>query len=231
MSFKEKVLQRKRLVLLKDSLSIGQSAAKKIIEEDEVEASKAEEAVTDIKSPLENTNYEQYKDEYNEKEGENVRNWKGTVRSEASEKHLKARSMTELETIWKQRLPRAEIVSISAINNVGVTDLLEKIVSLLPQGPKYFTKDTLTNRDERFFAGEIVREAVFHSYKDEIPYSCEVVIEAFKDKTPQLSVIEACIVVSKDSQKAILIGKGGLKLKELGTMARGKLEKFLDRKG
>jgi GTPase len=116
------------------------------------------------------------------------------------------------------------------MNNLGVQVLLSRILSHMTEGPKYFTKDTLTNRDERFFSAEIIRESIFHSYKDEVPYSCEVVIESFKDKNPQLSVIDASIVVSKDTQKAILIGKGGIKLKELGIHAREKLEKFLDRK-
>ena len=81
----------------------------------------------------------------------------------------------------------------------------------------------MTNRDERFFTCEIIREAIFHHYKDEIPYSCEVEIDSFKDKT-NLSVIEANILVSRDSQKNIVIGKGGSMLKLVGTYAREKLE-------
>ena len=88
----------------------------------------------------------------------------------------------------------------------------------------------VTNRDERFFTCEIIRESIFHHYKDEIPYSCEVEIDTFKDKSPTLSVIEANILVSRDSQKNIVIGKGGSMLKKVGTYARGKLEEFLDRK-
>lgn len=87
----------------------------------------------------------------------------------------------------------------------------------------------MTNRDERFFTTEIIRESLFLIYKNEIPYSCDVQIDSFTDKT-NLSVIEATIVVSKDTQKAIVIGKGGCRLKELGTAARGRLEVFLDRK-
>lgn len=219
LSFKQKLLQRKK-------------ASLQIFDENESEKNivSINEIKERIQEEVENTDYSDYKDDYNEKEAENDRNWKGSVRSEASEKHLKAKSMSELEVIWKQRLPRAEIQLISAQNKIGIQSLLERIVGFMPQGPKFFTKDTLTNRDERFFTTEIIRETIFHIYKDEIPYSCEVIIDQFQDKSPQLSVIDACIIVNKDSQKAIIIGKGGLKLKELGSMAREKLEKFLDRK-
>lgn len=149
---------------------------------------------------------------------------------EKVEKKPKIKTIAELTALWAKRLPRAEVVPISAANKLGIDHVLTRILAHMQQGPKYFTQDTLTNRDERFFTGEIIREAVFHIYKDEVPYSCEVVIDSFKDKTPTLSVIEACIVVSKESQKAILIGRGGLKLKELGIAARSKLESFLMRK-
>ena len=149
---------------------------------------------------------------------------------EKVEKVPKIKTVAELSALWAKRLPRAEVVPISATSRLGIDHVLTRLLAHMQQGPKYFTQDTLTNRDERFFTGEIIREAVFHIYKDEVPYSCEVVIDSFKDKTPTLSVIEACIVVSKDSQKAILIGRGGLKLKELGIAARAKLESFLTRK-
>ena len=146
------------------------------------------------------------------------------------DKKPKIKTLDELAVLWASRLPRATVIPISAMNKLGIDHVLNRILSHMNQGPKYFTKDTLTNRDERFFAGELIREAIFHTYNEEVPYSCEVVIDSFKDKSPTLSVIEACIVVSKDSQKAILIGKGGLKLKELGITARRKVEDFLARK-
>ena len=141
------------------------------------------------------------------------------------------KSVKEAIEIWQSRLPAAEIVTMSVLQNAtGVTKLLDRLVYHLPEGPKYFPDDEITNRDERFFTAEIIRESLFVCYQDEIPYSCEVSIESFKDKSPTLSVIEAVIWASKDTQKAILIGKNGNKLKELGTAARGKLEEFLNRK-
>ena len=145
-------------------------------------------------------------------------------------KHRGPLSIDELVKLWKSRLPRAQIVPIAAGKEKGVNGLLKNLISLTPTGPKYFPSDALTNRDERFFASEIIREALFHCYKDEIPYSCEIRIESFADKTPALSVIEATIIVSRESQKGILIGKKGSKLKELGTQARKGLEEFLSRK-
>lgn len=139
------------------------------------------------------------------------------------------RSLEELKDLWAQRLPKATVIGVSAMSKQGIDELLTKVVSHIPLGPKYFTADTLTTRDERFFTTEIIREALFHKYMDEIPYSCEVVIDSFKDKSDHLSVIEASIIVNKSTQKAIIIGKGGSMLKELGMLAREKLEKFLQR--
>ena len=149
-------------------------------------------------------------------------------------------SVQQLTSLWAQRLPRAIVVCISAQKKWGVDDLVALLVSMAPLGPKYFPSDAVTNRDERFFASEIIREALFFCYQDEVPYSCEVTIDAFKDKsraastgdddTAALTVIEATVIASRESQKAILIGKGGSKLKELGTAARTRLELFLGRR-
>lgn len=152
-------------------------------------------------------------------------------RGNSSEDEYSApRTFEQLVELWGRRLPRARVLGLSAANNYKVEELLDELASLVPRGPKYFPEDTLTNRDERFFAAEIVREALFLCYKDEVPYSCEVLIQSFQDKSPGLSVIEAFVVVDKDSLKALLIGKGGEKLKELGTKARGRLEEFLGRR-
>ena len=141
------------------------------------------------------------------------------------------KNVQEVINLWQSRLPRAEIMTMTVLQNeTGVSNLLERLVYHLPEGPKYFPDDEVTNRDERFFTSEIIRESLFLCYQDEVPYSCEVTIESFKDKSPSLSVIEANIWASKESQKAILIGRNGRKLKELGSAARGKLEEFLDRK-
>ena len=138
--------------------------------------------------------------------------------------------VANLTALWGQRLPNAKVIPISATETTGVINLLDNLLENIPKGPKYYQSDTVTTRDERFFAAEIIRETLFYCYKDEVPYSCEVVIEAFKDRSPTLSYIEAIIVISKDSQKGILLGKGGERIKDMATKARQKLETFLDRK-
>jgi hypothetical protein len=142
----------------------------------------------------------------------------------------KPKTLEELKKQWTTALPKAQLVTISAQNDTGIHILLDTILGHLSEGPKYFPEDQITNRDERFFTAEIIREAILAQYKDEIPYSCEVLIEGFTDKSERLTVVEANIVVSRSSHKSILIGKGGVALKELGTVARLKLEAFLDRK-
>jgi len=140
------------------------------------------------------------------------------------------RTYEDLLALWRSRLPRAQLLPICAKNGTGVPELLGILLQYIPKGPKYFPSDTLTNRDERFFTTEIIRECILSSYQDEVPYSCEVVVDGFRDKSPALSVIEASIMVNRESQKLILIGKGGLKLKAVGSLARKRLEEFLDRK-
>jgi GTPase len=135
---------------------------------------------------------------------------------------------------WRNRVKFTDTVVISALKSEGTPALLSKILSFLPEAPAYYPSDQLTDRPERFFASEIIREKIFHLYTDEIPYSCEVGIESFKEtetKTGEpLARIHAVIYVMRDSQKPILIGKGGEALKKLGTQARLDLEKFLQTK-
>jgi small GTP-binding protein len=138
-------------------------------------------------------------------------------------------SLSQLRERWKALLPDAQIFEMSALRNEGVGDVLGCLAGLMPKGPVYFPPDTLTNRDERFFAAEIIREALFASYRDEIPYSCEIVIDTFRDKSPQLSVIEAVVLCSRESQKKILIGQRAQDVKALSILARSKLEAFLER--
>lgn len=142
---------------------------------------------------------------------------------------LSPKSTSELIEIWSSRIPRASFVLLSASKGWAVDSLSQELLSLSPCGPKFFPSDTLTDRDERFFASEIIREAILSLYDDEIPYSCEVRIDQFRDKSDNLSVIDATIVVSRESQKGIVIGKQGTKLKELGQDSRQRLEKFLER--
>jgi GTP-binding protein Era len=126
---------------------------------------------------------------------------------------------------WKKLMPRALLVPISAIQNFNVSSVFNTILSLLPEGPAYYEKDAFTDRPERFFVSEIIREKIFVQYKKEIPYSVEVFIESFLEED-KLIRIKAVIVVSRESQKGIIIGKGGLALKKVGTRARQDIEKF-----
>jgi len=130
---------------------------------------------------------------------------------------------------WKTVLNPREILSISALNNVGVEGLFEIIVKLLPVHPPYFPKDALTDKPERFFAAEILREKIFTNYKKEIPYSCEVVVTEFKEEEDIIRVY-AEIYVERASQRAILLGHKGERLKKVGTEARLGMEEFFEKK-
>ncbi|RLB06599.1 MAG: GTPase Era [Deltaproteobacteria bacterium] len=126
--------------------------------------------------------------------------------------------------------PYSKVVRISALLGTGV-DLLEReIVALLPHGPKYYPDDFITDQTERFLAREIIREKIFQLTHQEIPYSCAVVVEDFKERGRGIIFIRASINVERDSQKGILIGKGGRMLKEIGRQARIDLEHLLGTK-
>jgi GTP-binding protein Era len=122
----------------------------------------------------------------------------------------------------------AEIIPVSALRN-DLGDLLDTILKRLPAGPKYFPDDQLTDQPERFVVSELIREKVFELTKEEIPYSTAVVIEEMKED-PDITRITAVIYVERDSQKGILIGKGGAMLKQIGTLARQDAEKLLGTK-
>ena len=130
---------------------------------------------------------------------------------------------------WQQRLPRAEVVPVSALHAFNVGGLFDRIVALLPEGEAYYDRDTLTDRPMRFFASEIIREKIFLNYEKEIPYSVEVEIDSYREE-PTIDRIMATIYVSRDSQKGIIIGHRGERLKKVGTAARIDLEKFLNKK-
>ena len=119
----------------------------------------------------------------------------------------------------------AEIIPISALKN-DLGDLVDTILKQLPQGPKYFPDDQLTDQPERFIVAELVREKIFELTKEEIPYSSAVIIEDMKEE-PDLTRIHAVIYVERDSQKGIIIGKGGAMLKQIGTLARQDAERLL----
>ena len=118
---------------------------------------------------------------------------------------------------------------ISAINNFNLDQVFKRIIELLPEGPPYFPKDSLTDKTERFFVSEIIREKVLLNYQKEIPYSVEIEVEEFKD-TDKLLRIMATIHVVRPSQKGIIIGHKGQALKKLGTEARKDIEDFFGKK-
>ena len=130
---------------------------------------------------------------------------------------------------WQGELPEARIVPASAKENFNIEGLFKTILDLLPEGPAFYPKDTLTDKTLRFFASEIIREKILRFYDKEIPYCCEIEIESYKEE-PAIDRIAATIYVARDSQKGILIGHKGEKLKRVGTKAREDLEKFLGKK-
>jgi len=130
---------------------------------------------------------------------------------------------------WKSLITTKDIIAVSAKDGINIDLLLETIKKNLPEHPAYYPKDDLTDRSERFFAAEIIREKIFLNYSQEIPYSSEVGIDTFKDEEDILR-IRAIIYVERDSQKGILIGKGGSSLKKVGTEAREGMESFFGKK-
>jgi len=131
--------------------------------------------------------------------------------------------------LWSKILPKAHILPVSALHGFNTEGLVKMIKDILPEGPEYFSKDTLTDKTMRFFASEIIREKILLHYRKEIPYSVEVEIEEYKE-TAKLDSIRAIIYVGRDSQKSIVIGHQGKMLKWVGTEARLDLEKLLDKK-
>ncbi len=135
------------------------------------------------------------------------------------------KSLVTLVEQWHEVLPKAEIVPISALHKFNVQAVLNRIKELLPENPPYFEKDQLTDKPARFFVTEIIREKILLYYDKEIPYSVEVGVESFKEDNTHIH-INAVIYVERDSQKGIIIGKGGKSLKKVATEARKSLEKF-----
>ena len=130
---------------------------------------------------------------------------------------------------WHTELPEARIIPVSAKESFNIEPLFQTILELLPEGPAYYPKDTLTDKTLRFFASEIIREKILKFYDKEIPYSCEIAIDTYKEE-PTIDRISATIYVSRDSQKGIVIGHKGEKLKRVGKAAREDMEAFLDKK-
>lgn len=131
--------------------------------------------------------------------------------------------------LWQEKFPTAEIFPISALESFGVQQVFNRIIELLPEAPAYYPKDALTDKTERFFVNETIREKILLHYKKEVPYSVEVETEAFKE-SEDIIRINSVIMVERDSQKGILIGHRGSALKRIGTEARKDLEVFFDKK-
>ena len=137
--------------------------------------------------------------------------------------------LEELVAAWHTRLPEALIIPTSAREGFNVGSIFDRILELLPEGPAYYPKDALTDKTLRFFASEIIREQILKQYEKEIPYCCEIEIDTYKEE-PSIDRISATIFVSRDSQKGILIGHKGEKLKRVGQKAREEMERFLGKK-
>ena len=127
---------------------------------------------------------------------------------------------------WKQILEKATILPVSAIYKTNLDQVLHAIISHLPESPAFYPKDELTDRSQRFFVSEIIREKILLNFSQEIPYSTEVTVESFKEE-PSLIRIAATIFVARESQKGILLGHQGKAIKKLGTDARKDIESFL----
>ena len=130
---------------------------------------------------------------------------------------------------WRRKLPQATVIPASAQEKFNLDSILDAVVSNLPECPPWFDRDTFTDRNLRFFASEIIREKILLNYKEEIPYSCEVGIESFKEGSERYE-ISAVIYVMRESQKGIIIGRGGAALKKVGTQARLEMEDFFQKK-
>ena len=130
---------------------------------------------------------------------------------------------------WKTQLPKAEIIPASALLNLNVNKVFERIVALLPENPPYFDKDQFTDKTERFFSAEIIREKMLLNYHKEIPYSTEVVVDEYLEGETLIK-IRASIIVERESQKGIVIGHKGNMLKKVGTDARVDIEAFTGKK-
>ena len=137
--------------------------------------------------------------------------------------------LVEQVTYWKEQVPNAEIFAISALKNFGVVEVFNRIIELLPESPAFYPKDQFTDKPERFFVNEKIREKILMHYKKEIPYSVEVETESFEE-SDSIIHIRSVIMVERESQKAIILGHKGSAIKRVGTEARKDLEKFFDKK-
>ncbi len=137
--------------------------------------------------------------------------------------------LEEQVQFWAEKVPNAELYPISALENFNVREVFDRIVELLPVSPAFYPKDQLTDKPERFFVNEAIREKILLHYKKEIPYAVEIETEEFLEEE-NIIRIRSVIMVERDSQKGIIIGHKGSALKKVGTEARKELEKFFEKK-
>jgi len=137
--------------------------------------------------------------------------------------------ITKAKLFWQQQVPKAILFEVSALKAIATNNLFDKILELLPVHPPYFPDDIVSDKTERFFVSEIIREKIFIHYYEEIPYSIEVQVEEFKEKQ-DIIVIKVKIFVLRESQKNIIIGRKGEMIKKIGMEARKDIEKFLQKK-
>lgn len=142
--------------------------------------------------------------------------------------------LEQIKSFWAEHLPNAQLIAISALKKINTDLLFDTLKEALPEGPEYYPKDQLTDRPERFFISEIIREKILMLYHQEIPYATQVIVESFKEEQTtagkDLVRIAATIFVERDTQKSIIIGKGGVSIKKLGMESRQDMETFLEKK-
>jgi GTP-binding protein Era len=136
--------------------------------------------------------------------------------------------LEDLVAQWKLKVPKADVITLSASSGINSKKLINKLVALLPESPPYYDKEELTDRNVRFFVAEIVREKIFLHYTHEVPYSCEVVVDTYSEEE-KIDKIKCNIYVERESQKSILIGKKGASLKQVGIDARKDIEAFVSK--
>jgi len=142
---------------------------------------------------------------------------------------LKQEKVIELIEYFESQKLFKEVIPISASLNFNIKRVKDEIIQFLPEGSKLFPDDQITDASERYFVSELIREKILQIYRDEVPYSCEVLIIEFKERETSKHFISAEIVVERESQKAIIIGKGGAAIKKLGEVSRKSIEEFLQR--
>ena len=139
------------------------------------------------------------------------------------------KQLAETVRSYRERFPEWEVAAVSALKKNHVSDIIPMLLKRLPEAPPYYPEDSMSDRPVRFFVSELIREQIYNLYQEEIPYHTAVIIQSFEEK-PSLNVIKAEIIVTRETQKIILIGKGGSMIKQLGINARKAIEEFLQAK-